>query len=153
MKKLLMTICIALTVACSGQRQDPPTTTVSQTETVVPLGSPASTETVAETTTTQTTTYTPPIVDPTTSTPIPSMARLPEPIRDMSNVSPATVTRISVADARAKVADGSAVMVDVRALSQYQQSHIPGSIHVQSTDVAENLGKLPRDKMLITYCT
>jgi rhodanese-related sulfurtransferase len=62
------------------------------------------------------------------------------------------VRRISVADAQKAVARNEAVIVDVRAKSQYDQSHIKGSLSIPKNELPTRLSELPKDKLIIFYC-
>ena len=48
-------------------------------------------------------------------------------------------------------ADG-AVVVDVRRLSEVEAGHVPGSVHVPHTRLAERLGEVPADRPLLVHC-
>jgi 3-mercaptopyruvate sulfurtransferase SseA len=45
------------------------------------------------------------------------------------------------------------LIIDTRGLPDYQASHIPGSISVPAGEVATKLEELPRNKMIVAYCT
>lgn len=62
------------------------------------------------------------------------------------------VRRVTVEETQQLVAKGEAVVVDVRAKSNYDQSHIKGSLSVPRTEINERLADLPKDKLLIFYC-
>lgn len=62
------------------------------------------------------------------------------------------VRRISVADARLAASKNEAVIVDVRPKSQYDQSHIKGSLSIPKSELPNRLGELPKDKLIIFYC-
>ena len=49
------------------------------------------------------------------------------------------------------VANG-AVIVDVRTKGEYQSGHIKGSINMPLQTLSQNLGKLKKDKVIITCC-
>ena len=63
-----------------------------------------------------------------------------------------TARRISIEEARAAFERGQAVFVDVRLDEQYKQGHLPGAILIPLEEVAQHSGKLPRNKLIITYC-
>ena len=63
------------------------------------------------------------------------------------------VRRISVAEAREALAQGKAIMVDVRSQDSYNSGHIKGARWIQLDDIGSRARQLPRDKMIITYCT
>jgi phage shock protein E len=45
-----------------------------------------------------------------------------------------------------------AVILDVRSKGEYQNGHIKGSINISVDTLANNLGKLKKDKPIITCC-
>jgi rhodanese-related sulfurtransferase len=61
--------------------------------------------------------------------------------------------RISATEARQALADGKAVLVDVRPKEAYDMSHAQGAISVPLSDLGSRLAELPKDKLVITYCT
>ena len=46
-----------------------------------------------------------------------------------------------------------AIIVDVRGDVPYKQNHIKGSISIPLEQVAARVKELPRDKMIVTYCS
>ncbi len=64
-----------------------------------------------------------------------------------------TARRISVAEARQALAKGEAVLVDVRAKEAYDASHAQGAISLPLSELGSRAGELPKDKLVITYCT
>ncbi len=63
------------------------------------------------------------------------------------------VKRITTVELRDALDKGTAIVVDVRGDSIYKQSHIKGSISIPENLIAARLGELPRDKMIVTYCS
>ena len=45
------------------------------------------------------------------------------------------------------------LIIDTRGEPEYKASHIPGSISVPASEVATKLEELPRNKMIVAYCT
>lgn len=66
---------------------------------------------------------------------------------------PVEARRISVADAREALAKGTAVLVDVRAAESYAAGHAKGAVSIPVDQVAARASELPKDKLIITYCT
>lgn len=62
------------------------------------------------------------------------------------------VPKISVADAKKAVDDGTAVIVDSRNELVYKMEHITGSISVPNGSPKEKYDAVPKDKKVITYC-
>ena len=63
------------------------------------------------------------------------------------------VTRISVAETRAALDAGQAVVVDVRDNTAYKSGHIKGSLAIPGDEIANHLDQLPKGKRIITYCS
>ena len=62
------------------------------------------------------------------------------------------VRRITTAELETLMKEGKAFVVDVRTQDAYDMGHIPGSILIPATDIHTQLDKLPRGKMIVTYC-
>jgi 3-mercaptopyruvate sulfurtransferase SseA len=45
------------------------------------------------------------------------------------------------------------LIIDTRSESAYKDEHIKGSISVPSNDVGNKIDELPRNKMIVAYCT
>lgn len=52
----------------------------------------------------------------------------------------------------AKGAEGNFVLVDSRPDVKFQQAHIPGALGIPKPMLEQNLGKLPKDKLVVFYC-
>lgn len=63
------------------------------------------------------------------------------------------VQRINPAEARAALEKGTAVIVDVRGLETYNFGHIKGALSIPINTINARLGELPRNKLIITYCS
>jgi predicted sulfurtransferase len=63
------------------------------------------------------------------------------------------VRRIAPAEARTAVAQGKAIIIDVRGEDSYNAGHIKGARWINLNDIGSRAGELPRDKMIITYCS
>jgi hypothetical protein len=61
------------------------------------------------------------------------------------------VQRIAVADARALVDEGQAVLLDTRSFDSYRTAHAAGAIAFPESEAAGRLGLLPAGKALIFY--
>lgn len=62
------------------------------------------------------------------------------------------VRRITVAETQQMVEKGTAVVVDVRPKTQYDQHRIKGSISIPRGELKGRAGELPKDKLVIFYC-
>ena len=52
----------------------------------------------------------------------------------------------------AELVKQGAIILDVRSKGEYQNGHIKGSINISVDTLANNLGKLKKDKPIITCC-
>jgi len=48
---------------------------------------------------------------------------------------------------------GEVLIIDTRDEASYRTSHIKGAISVPSNQVLSRIDELPRDKMIVAYCT
>lgn len=69
------------------------------------------------------------------------------------NVPSDGVRRITTVELRAALDKGTALVVDTRPVESYKQNHIKGSISMPVDQVPTRIGELPRDKMIVTYCS
>ena len=61
--------------------------------------------------------------------------------------------RISVEDSKKLVAEGKAILIDVRPAESYKMSHIKGAPNVPLSKLeAGDFKDLPKDKLIIAYC-
>jgi hypothetical protein len=71
-----------------------------------------------------------------------------------AHIAPADgVKRVTTVEARDALANGTAVIIDVRPATAYQQNHIKGSVNIPLDQIESRLSELPRDKTIITYCS
>jgi Rhodanese-like domain len=63
------------------------------------------------------------------------------------------IKRVTTVELREALEKGTALVVDVRGDAPYKQSHIKGSISIPVGEVEARLSELPRDKMIVTYCS
>jgi hypothetical protein len=63
------------------------------------------------------------------------------------------VPRVSLQEAQDKLAQGQAVLVDVRSKASYDKSHAEGAISIPEGEIGARKDELPRDKDIILYCT
>jgi hypothetical protein len=77
----------------------------------------------------------------------------PETIPTLTTQPPGEAKRISIEELKRKVADGSAVVVDVRDAQSFAFQHAEGAISIPLDQVAARASELPRGKQIVTYCT
>jgi len=63
------------------------------------------------------------------------------------------VPRISLKESKVKLDKGQAVLIDVRSKESYDQAHAGGALSIPEEQIDARLSELPRDKLLILYCT
>ena len=61
--------------------------------------------------------------------------------------------RVTIEEMEAMVKAGTAVVIDVRNQAAYDTAHIPGARLIPAGEIQNHLNELPRDKMIITYCS
>src|ERR671939_133584 len=61
--------------------------------------------------------------------------------------------RVTYLELRDALDQGTAIVVDTRGADSYKQSHIKGSISMPLEQVPTRINELPRDKMIVTYCS
>ena len=79
--------------------------------------------------------------------------------QDKSKTAPPTSTpsdgvrRITITELKELQKKNAVFIVDVRNQASYDAGHIPGSKLIPSTDILKHVDELPRDKMIVTYCS
>jgi len=61
--------------------------------------------------------------------------------------------RVTTAELETMLKEGKAYLVDVRTQDSYDLGHIPGSKLIPANEILNHVDELPRDKMIITYCS
>ena len=61
--------------------------------------------------------------------------------------------RITADEMVKMVKNNEAVVIDVRNQASYDLGHIPGAKLIPAGDILNHLDELPRDKMIVTYCS
>lgn len=61
--------------------------------------------------------------------------------------------RVTIAELETMMKDGSVFVVDVRNQDSYDAGHIPGAKLIPAGEIVNHLKELPRDKMIVTYCS
>ena len=63
------------------------------------------------------------------------------------------VQRVTTAELAELMKQGNVVVVDVRNKDMYDLSHIRGAKLIPINEIGERGKELPRDKMIVTYCS
>ena len=61
--------------------------------------------------------------------------------------------RVTTEELDALIKKGEAFLVDVRNQDSYDMGHIPGSRLIPAGEILDHVNELPRDKIIITYCS
>lgn len=61
--------------------------------------------------------------------------------------------RVTIAELESVMKDGKVFIVDVRSQDSYDAGHIPGSKLIPSGEILNHLKELPKDKLIVTYCS
>jgi 3-mercaptopyruvate sulfurtransferase SseA len=61
--------------------------------------------------------------------------------------------RVTIAELEAMMKDGKVMVVDVRSQDSYDAGHIPGAKLIPSGEILNHLKELPKDKLIVTYCS
>ena len=61
--------------------------------------------------------------------------------------------RITTGELETLMKEGKVYLIDVRLEDAYNMGHIPGSHLIPAGDILKHVDKLPRDKMIVTYCS
>jgi 3-mercaptopyruvate sulfurtransferase SseA len=61
--------------------------------------------------------------------------------------------RITPAEVKDELARNDVVIIDVRGEAAYKQGHIKGARLIPATEILAHVDELPRDKMIVTYCS
>lgn len=83
----------------------------------------------------------------------PTEAATAAPADDHDHGAEVSVRRITAVELRAATVGGQAAVIDVRDLDSYAAGHIAGAMHIPLSFIESQVPYLPRDKMLVTYCT
>jgi 3-mercaptopyruvate sulfurtransferase SseA len=63
------------------------------------------------------------------------------------------IRRITVTELRDLVEKNEAFIVDVRNKEAYDLAHIQGARLIPVADTLNHIGELPKDKLIVTYCS
>jgi hydroxyacylglutathione hydrolase len=63
------------------------------------------------------------------------------------------VRRVTIAELRDMLDQGKAVVIDVRGDSMYNVEHIKGALNISEAQLNARAGELPKDKLIVLYCS
>ena len=61
--------------------------------------------------------------------------------------------RVTIEELETLVKHNEAVVIDVRNQAAFDAGHIPGSKLIPAGEIVNHINELPRDKMIVTYCS
>ena len=61
--------------------------------------------------------------------------------------------RVTVAELKDLLAKNEVLVIDVRNQTSYDAGHIKGARLIPETEVVNHAGELPRNKLIVTYCS
>ena len=77
----------------------------------------------------------------------------PAPLPGSDTVYADGARRVTADEMDAMVKNGQAIIVDVRNQASFDMGHIPGAKLIPAGEILNHLDELPRDKMIVTYCS
>jgi 3-mercaptopyruvate sulfurtransferase SseA len=69
------------------------------------------------------------------------------------NIPYPSVERIPPEEVHAMAQNGEALIVDVRDRAAFEAGHVAGALSLPEAELADRLSELPRQQMIVTYCT
>jgi len=61
--------------------------------------------------------------------------------------------RVTIQELEELVKENKAVVIDVRSQDSYDAGHIPGAKLIPAGEIVNHINELPKDKLIITYCS
>ena len=77
----------------------------------------------------------------------------PAPLPGSDTVYADGARRVTADEMDTMVKNGQAIIVDVRNQAQFDAGHIPGAKLIPAGEILNHINELPRDKMIVTYCS
>ncbi len=75
------------------------------------------------------------------------------PSSSASSPQKADARRITTVELKGLMDKGQAFVVDVRTEASFKAGHVKGAVLIPHKEVAARIKELPRDKMIVTYCS
>ena len=63
------------------------------------------------------------------------------------------IPRITVEELKAELDKGPVTGIDVRGQTSFEAGHLPGAVNIPELEIKNRAGELPRDRLIVTYCT
>jgi predicted sulfurtransferase len=94
------------------------------------------------------------VIKESTPAPVETPVTVPTPTPTTAMQTPEDgVRRITPAEAREALDKGKAIIIDVRGDASYDAGHVKGARSISVDAIGSRASELPRDKMIITYCS
>ena len=77
----------------------------------------------------------------------------PSPVPGSDTVYADGARRVTADEMLDMVKNNKAVIIDVRTQAMYDLGHIPGAKLIPAAEILNHLDELPKDKMIVTYCS
>lgn len=61
--------------------------------------------------------------------------------------------RVTIQELEELVKENKAVVIDVRSQDSFDAGHIPGAKLIPAGEIVNHINELPKDKLIITYCS
>jgi 3-mercaptopyruvate sulfurtransferase SseA len=84
---------------------------------------------------------------------MPETIQSPQQAQTTQTPAPDDARRITAEELHKLWEKNDVLIIDTRSEAAYKDEHIKGSISVPSGDVATRIDELPRNKMIVAYCT
>jgi 3-mercaptopyruvate sulfurtransferase SseA len=75
------------------------------------------------------------------------------PLTARNNTPPDNVRRVTITELRDMLDQGKAIVIDVRGDETYKQEHIKGALDIPEAQLIARAGELPKDKLIVLYCS
>lgn len=63
------------------------------------------------------------------------------------------IRRVTTVELRDGLEKGTAIIIDVRGDQPYKLNHIKGALNIPTASLASRLSELPKDKLIVLYCS
>ena len=63
------------------------------------------------------------------------------------------VRRVTIDELKTMMAENKAVVIDVRGDAAYKSGHIKGALMIPAAEIDKHVDELPKDKLIVTYCS
>lgn len=70
-----------------------------------------------------------------------------------TGTAPDNVRRVTISELRDDLDKGKAIVIDVRGDTAYNQEHIKGALNISEGQIVSRMGELPKDKLVVLYCS